>query len=137
MLFVVLELTTNMLLEPIFYGNTAGVSEVAFFSFVHQKKPDLICIGALPPAALSRSQHLKAGLQNEYPDEQIVIGQWGLSGSTNRKLLRTMGVEYVGTTLADTRLRLISAVQLLLAQRGIISQSSSDRQSPSAAQLVT
>lgn len=104
-LFVLLEIATNALLEPLLYGRGAGVSadEVALqmlqkvldprqfetevtkvgmlaaevLSLVEQSAPTLVCIGMEPPGGFAQTRYLCKRLRARFPTFPIVVGCWG------------------------------------------------------------
>jgi predicted PurR-regulated permease PerM len=47
---------------------------------VEESKADLVCVSALPPAAVTHARYLCKRLQGKLPDVNVVIGLWGMSG---------------------------------------------------------
>ncbi len=47
---------------------------------------DVICISALPPFALGRARALCRQIRTRYPEAQLVVGIWGLSGNADEAL---------------------------------------------------
>jgi hypothetical protein len=74
-------------------------------SLVVETGPALICIGAVPPGGLAQARYLCKRLRARFPDLKIVVGRWGFREDTDETLahLRSDGVDYVGTSLRDTR----------------------------------
>jgi hypothetical protein len=86
-------------------------SEVA--SLVVETNPALICIGAVPPGGLAQARYLCKRLRARFPDLKIVVGRWGFRENTEETLahLRSDGVDYVGTSLRETRDEVMRLVQ--------------------------
>jgi hypothetical protein len=70
-----------------------------------EKKPALICIGALPPGGLAHTRYLCKRLRARFPDVKLVVGRWGLKGNVerNEEQLREAGADEMETTLLETR----------------------------------
>jgi AI-2E family transporter len=82
-------------------------------SLVMETSPALICIGAVPPGGLAQARYLCKRLRARFPDLKIVVGRWGFKENTEETLahLRSDGVDYVGTSLCDTRDEVMRLVQ--------------------------
>ena len=72
---------------------------------------DIVCIIALPPAALTHARYLYKRLKSRYPRKTFVVCAWGskLPGEELRKRLRAEGNDAIVTTIAD----FVAAVQEL------------------------
>jgi predicted PurR-regulated permease PerM len=70
-----------------------------------EKRPAIICIGALPPGGLAHARYLCKRLRARLPGAKIVVGRWGLRGNVeqNQEQLREAGADLIETTLAQTR----------------------------------
>ena len=49
---------------------------------VEQEKHTVVCIGSLPPGGLAQSRYLCKRLRAQFPRLKIIVGRWGLRGST-------------------------------------------------------
>jgi hypothetical protein len=84
---------------------SAAMLTAEVLSVVEQHHIQLICIAALPPAALAPTRYLCKRLRARFPDCKIVVGRWGLTEESDRPqvLFREAGADEVGTTLRETR----------------------------------
>ena len=82
-------------------------------SLVVKTSPALICIGAVPPGGLTQARYLCKRLRARFPDLKIVVGRWGFRENTDetRAHLRADGIDYVGTSLCETRDEVMRLVQ--------------------------
>jgi predicted PurR-regulated permease PerM len=82
-------------------------------SLVVETSPALICIGAVPPGGLAQTRYLCKRLRARFPDLKIVVGRWGFRENTEETLahLRADGIDYVGTSLCETRDEVMRLVQ--------------------------
>jgi len=82
-------------------------------SLVAETSPALICIGAVPPGGLAQTRYLCKRLRARFPDLKIVVGRWGFRENTDETLahLRADGIDYVGTSLCETRDEVMRLVQ--------------------------
>jgi predicted PurR-regulated permease PerM len=82
-------------------------------SLVAETSPALICIGAVPPGGLAQARYLCKRLRARFPDLKIVVGRWGFRENTDETLahLRADGIDYVGTSLCETRDEVMRLVQ--------------------------
>jgi predicted PurR-regulated permease PerM len=70
---------------------------------VREKKPDVVCISALPPFAITHARSLYAKLRAQEPNLRIIVGLWHFSGDP-AKVSRRLGVaegSRAFTTLAE------------------------------------
>jgi hypothetical protein len=69
-----------------------------------EKKPAVVCIGALPPGGLAHTRHLCRRLRTQLPDAKIVVGRWGLRSDLelNLEQLREAGADQVEINLLET-----------------------------------
>jgi hypothetical protein len=71
-------------------------------------RPDVICVGALPPNGVAHVRYLCKRLRARFPDVHILVGRWG---DTNTEALAEQfseaGATAVETSLMNTRTRLI------------------------------
>jgi predicted PurR-regulated permease PerM len=82
-------------------------------SLVVETSPALIWIGAVPPGGLAQTRYLCKRLRARFPDLKIVVGRWGFRENTEETLahLRADGIDYVGTSLCETRDEVMRLVQ--------------------------
>jgi hypothetical protein len=67
------------------------------------KKPDVICIGALPPGGLAQTRFLCKRVRASFPDQTIVVIGWGLADNAGarREELLAVGADVVAITLQE------------------------------------
>lgn len=84
---------------------------------VAAKRPDLICIGALPPGGLAHTRYLCKRLRSQFPEVKIIVGRWGLKGNleANAEQLQEAGADQMATTLLETRKHLNAWLPILAA----------------------
>ena len=82
---------------------------------IQRDKPDLVCVGSLPPGGLRETRFLVRRLRARFPDLPLVVGRWDSARRVERwrEQLVGLGIETVLPTLAATRTR----VELLLEAR--------------------
>jgi methylmalonyl-CoA mutase cobalamin-binding subunit len=70
-----------------------------------EKKPQVVCISALPPGGLAQTRYLCKRLRAHFPYIKLVVGRWGdgSEASDNRTRLLAAGADEVGTSLVETR----------------------------------
>jgi predicted PurR-regulated permease PerM len=70
---------------------------------IHQCKPSLICVSALPPAALRQARLFCKRVRAEFPGVNIVLGVWTATGDRDdlRLRLADTGVNHVVTDLNE------------------------------------
>ena len=69
------------------------------------EKPDVICIGALPPGGLVQARYLCKRVRASFPQQKIVVICWGLpdnAGKRKQELLAA-GADAVAITLQEAR----------------------------------
>ena len=81
----------------------ATVSEL--IDLVGQRKADLVCISATPPAPVAHARHLCIRLRRRYPEMNLVVGLWDASGDLSKAKERIGGgaTTQVVATLADAQ----------------------------------
>jgi len=75
------------LLEVRGYCTVAATSDVLageMVDMVEGKKADLVCVSAMPPAALAHARYLCKRLHAVHPDIKLVVGLWTLKTDINR-----------------------------------------------------
>ena len=87
-------------------------------ALVARTSPALICIGAVPPGGLAQARYRCKRLRARFPDLKIVVGRWGFKENAEETLaqLRADGIDYVGTSLLETRdqvMRLVASSRRL------------------------
>ena len=73
-------------------------------AWVDQRRPALLCIGAVAPGGLSQARHLCKRLRLQCPELKIVVGRWGLHDEreADREHLLAAGADHVEMTVLDT-----------------------------------
>jgi predicted PurR-regulated permease PerM len=61
---------------------TALASEMV--DLVEQRKADVVCISAMPPAAAAHARYLCKRLQGRFPDAHLIVGLWNATGDLNK-----------------------------------------------------
>jgi hypothetical protein len=51
--------------------------------FVGQRNADVVCISAVPPAAVAHARRLRMRLRRRYPELNLVVGLWSSPGDLN------------------------------------------------------
>jgi hypothetical protein len=67
-------------------------------------RPDVICLGSVPPGGFVSARYFCKRLRREFPRLKIIIGRWGLRDRIERNtvLLREAGADVVVTSLEET-----------------------------------
>ena len=51
--------------------------------YVEQRKADVVCISAAPPAAVAHARRLRMHLRRRFPGLNLVVGLWNSPGDLN------------------------------------------------------
>ena len=80
-----------------------------------EKKPELVCIGALSAGGVAKSRHLCKRLRGALPKPKIVIGSWGSIDDTGeiRNYLLSQGADRVAISLLEARDQITNLRQLV------------------------
>ena len=73
--------------------------------YVGQRKADVVCISAVPPAAVAHARRLRMRLRHRFPELNLVVGLWNSPGDLNEAKER-IGPDLktqIVTTLADAQ----------------------------------
>ncbi len=72
---------------------------------VEQRKADVVCISAMPPAAAIHARYLCKRLRGRFPDAKLIVGLWNVKGDLNkaRERLGCGAATRVVATLADAQ----------------------------------
>ena len=66
-------------------SQAAAIGTVAeMLAVVEKAKPDIVCISALPPFAISHARNIYLRLREVTPDVRIMIGLWGFNGDMTK-----------------------------------------------------
>jgi len=111
MLAQVLEMT-GCLVQAV--SVTALVSEMA--DLVEQRKADVVCISAMPPAAATHARYLCKRLRGRFPEAHLIVGLWNVQGELNKAKERIGcgAATHVVGTLADAQEQIRLLIQPLL-----------------------
>jgi predicted PurR-regulated permease PerM len=87
-------------------------------ALVEEKRPALLCIGALPPGGVAHVRLLCLRVRAQFPDLKILVGRWGLRGGAEetRDQLIAAGADMVATTLEETRDQVATFVSILASR---------------------
>jgi hypothetical protein len=72
---------------------------------VEEKKAQIVCVSAMPPAAVAHARYLCKRLHGRYGDQRMVIGLWNLKGDLARakERISCSDAVQISTTLADAQ----------------------------------
>jgi len=85
-------------------------------ALVESERPDVLCIGSVPPGGLSHAKHLCLRVRARFPDVAILVGRWGLYAedlAKTRTALEGAGATALSTRLSEARLQLQELAQRL------------------------
>ena len=76
------------------------------------EKPDVICVGALPPGGLAQARYLCKRLRASFPHQKIVVIRWGLpdNAGPRKEELLAAGADLVAITLQEARTQIAPPV---------------------------
>jgi hypothetical protein len=86
-------------------------SPAAMVDLVQQLKADVVCISAMPPAAVMHARALAKQLRARFPEINLIVGLWGAQGDMNKAKLRIGGAR---TTVVRTLAEVQQQIGLLL-----------------------
>lgn len=75
--------------------------------FIDRVRPDIVCVSALPPFAISHARNLYLRLRSRWPALKIFVGLWGFSGDTTK---------IVGRMHLEEGDRLFASLEQLIAE---------------------
>ena len=83
-------------------------------SLIEEKKPALVCIGAVAPGGLAHARYLCKRIRARSPEIKIAVGRWGFSANLDnaRASLTSAGADRVGATLIESRDQISQLIQL-------------------------
>ena len=101
MMLVQLLATGECLVQPVSF--TAVANELV--DLVAQRKPDVVCISATPPAAVMHARHLCTRIRGRFPELPVVVGLWDAQGDLTKVKTRIGGgaATKVVATLEEAR----------------------------------
>jgi hypothetical protein len=83
-------------------------------ALVDQRKPDVVCISATPPAAVMHARHLCKHLRGRFPQAHLVVGLWDAQVDLSKAKERIGCGAIVVTTLAEAQQQVHLLIQPLL-----------------------
>ena len=83
---------------------------------VQQRNADVVCISAMPPAAVMHARYLCKRLRGRFPEAHLVVGLWNAQGDLNKAKERIGcgATVHVVATLADAQEQIRLLIQPLL-----------------------
>jgi len=104
------EICAHMLAQVLtsyhFSAESVAVSTLAseMLDLVESRRANVVCVSALPPAAVTHSRYLCKRLHQKYPDLKMIVGLWNARGNVERTRQR---IACVGTVAAALTIRQI------------------------------
>ncbi len=82
---------------------TAAASELV--EYVEQRKADVVCISAAPPAAVAHARRLCMRLRRRFPELSLVVGLWNAPGDLNeaKERIGSDATTHIVATLTDAQ----------------------------------
>jgi len=93
----------DCVVETVPAAATAAASELV--DYVEQRKADVVCISAAPPAAVAHARRLRLRLRRRFPELDLVVGLWNSPGDLTEAKER-IGLDprtQIVATLADAQ----------------------------------
>lgn len=84
---------------------TATVTASELVDYVEQRKADVVCISAAPPAAVAHARRLRMRLRRRFPELNLIVGLWNSPGDLTEAKER-IGMDsrtQIVATLADAQ----------------------------------
>jgi predicted PurR-regulated permease PerM len=83
-------------------------------SLVEQKRPRLVCIGAIAPGGLAHARYLCKRIRTRHPQVRILVGRWGFDANleNSRATLTSAGADRIAGNLVEARHQLHQLIQL-------------------------
>jgi methylmalonyl-CoA mutase cobalamin-binding subunit len=92
-------------------------------SMVEEKHADLVCVCAMPPAAVAHARYLCKRLHARHAELKIIVGLWMLKGDREKARRRITGVESaplcVSLTEAMNQIEQLAHSALVAARSGV------------------
>lgn len=80
----------------------AGKLVTEVLDYIDQRQPDVVCLSAMPPQAITRTRHLCQRLTERFANLRLVVGYWNASDLTHiRQRLPVCAPEGVVRHIAD------------------------------------
>jgi len=96
---------------------TAAASELV--DYAEQRKADVICISAAPPAAVAHARRLRMRLRRRFPELNLVVGLWSAPGDLN---------EAKGRIGSDARTHIVATLRDAQEQLRMLVEPASEKQ---------
>lgn len=95
---------------------SADMLAAEMISLIEEKKPALVCIGAVAPGGLAHARYLCKRVRARSPEIKISVGRWGFSSNleTARASLIAAGADRVAATVSESRDQISQLIQLEL-----------------------
>jgi hypothetical protein len=107
---------------------TAMAAASELVDYVEQRKADVVCISAAPPAAVAHARRLRMRLRRGFPQLNLVVGLWNSPGDLNE------AKERIGS---DPRTQIVATLADAQKQiRRLIEPKSEKRAQPDGERLV-
>jgi hypothetical protein len=92
----------------------AGTLAAEMVAMVEEKKPQLVCIGAIAPGGLTHARYLCKRLRTRCPEVKILVGRWCSDGNLDRAraTLTSAGADRIAGTLTEARDQVSGLMQL-------------------------
>jgi hypothetical protein len=100
---------------------TASLLASEVLELVEEKRPGLLCIGALPPGGAAHVRLLCMRLHSRFPDLKILVGRWGVDDPDDRTRdqLIAAGAYLVATSLEETRDQVATVAGIVTQEPGL------------------
>lgn len=81
---------------------------------VRETQPAVLCLASLAPDGITHAKHLCRRLRAACPEVKLLFGRWGMQGLREkaRTALDSAGVDFVSSTLQESRTQLHSLLQI-------------------------
>jgi len=107
---------------------TAMAAASELVDYVEQRKADLVCISAAPPAAVAHARRLRMRLRRRFPELNLVVGLWNSPGDLND------AKERIGS---DPRTKIVATLAAAQEQiRRFVESESEQRAQPDGEKVV-
>jgi len=102
---------------------------------VEERKADVVCISAMPPAAALHARYLCKRLQGRFPEAHLIVGLWNATGDLNKakKRIGCGATTHVVGTLAAAQEKIDGLLQPLLVRAEQPAQQDVGQMAPEAA----
>jgi hypothetical protein len=83
-------------------------------SLVEQKRPRLVCIGAIAPGGLAHARYLCKRIRTRHPRVRILVGRWGFDANleNSQATLTSAGADRIAGNLVEARHQLHQLIKL-------------------------